>query len=87
MGKSCAMRALRIIRCRDSMMWYAGLVGQVVPLVREEADCYWSREPAGYINIVRRADAQPVEYICTNAQECICQSGHLRNCANGHLQK
>lgn len=54
-------RALRITSCRDPLMWYAGLVGQVVPLVREEADCYWSREPAGFVNIVRKEDAELIE--------------------------
>lgn len=80
-------RALRVTNCRDPHMWYAGLVGQVVPLVREEADCYWSREPAGYVNIVHKADAEPVEVNCTNGQKCICQSGLLRKCADDPLQK
>lgn len=80
-------RALMIISCSDPHMWYAGLVGQVVALVREEPDCYWSREPAGYVNIVRKADAELIEVNCTNGQKCICQSGLLRKCANDHLQK
>lgn len=54
------MRKLKIVHCSDPMMWYAGLVGQVVPLHREEASCYWGREPAGHVNIVRKADAQVV---------------------------
>ena len=41
-------------------MWYSGLVGQLVPLLREEHDIYLSREPAGYTNIVRKCDAKPV---------------------------
>ena len=80
-------RALRITSCSDPHMWYAGLVGQVVALVREEADCYWSREPAGFVNIVRKQDADLVEVNCTNGQKCICQSGLLRKCANDPLQK
>lgn len=51
------MRELKITGCKDSSMWYAGLVGQRVPLLREEGDVYLSREPAGYTNIVRKADA------------------------------
>lgn len=55
------MRALRIIKCSDSMLWYARLVGQVVELVREIDIGYYSREPAGYLNIVRRDDAEIIE--------------------------
>lgn len=80
-------RALLITSCSDPHMWYAGQVGQVVALVREEADCYWSREPAGFVNIVRKQDADLVEVNCTNDQKCICQRGLLRKCANDPLQK
>lgn len=52
--------ALRITGCTDPFMWYAGKVGEVVPFLREESDCYISREPAGYTNIVRKKDAQIV---------------------------
>jgi hypothetical protein len=41
-------------------MWYAGLVGELVPFLREEHDCYLSREPAGYVNIVKKSDAEVV---------------------------
>lgn len=54
------MRKLKLVGCSDPMMWYAGLVGQLVPLLREENDVYLSREPEGYTNIVRKADAQVV---------------------------
>lgn len=54
------MRKLRIIGCSDGLMWYAGLVGQLVPFLREEHDVYLSREPAGYTNIVSKADAEVV---------------------------
>lgn len=42
-------------------MWYAAKVGQIVPFVRETHDGYWSREDAGYINIVRKTDAEIIE--------------------------
>jgi hypothetical protein len=42
-------------------MWYSGLVGKLVPLIREEADLYMAREPAGYANIVWLGDAEIVE--------------------------
>jgi hypothetical protein len=51
---------LKINKCSDPSMWYAGLVGQSVELVKEDAEGYWSREPAGFINIVRREDAEVV---------------------------
>lgn len=46
-------------------MWYAGFVGQRVPLLRIEPDCYISREPAGFTNIVKHSDAEIV-----SAEEC-----------------
>ena len=56
------MRALRITRCADLLMWYAPLVGQVVPYLGEWPESgYKSREPAGYINVVRFADAEIIE--------------------------
>lgn len=54
------MRKLKITGCSDGHMWYAGLIGQVVPLLREESGDYFAREPAGYVNVVRKADARPV---------------------------
>lgn len=54
------MRNLKITGCSDGLMWYAGLVGELVPFLREEHDCYLSREPAGYVNIVKKCDAEVV---------------------------
>lgn len=45
-------------------MWYSKFVGQTVPYLGEWSDTpdvYKSREPAGYINIVKKSDAQIVE--------------------------
>jgi hypothetical protein len=55
------MRALKIIKCSDPLMWYQSKVGETVQLVREYVDCYMSREPAGYLNVVRLQDAEVVE--------------------------
>ena len=56
------MKALRITRCSDLLMWYAPLVGKVVPYLGEWPESgYKSLEPAGYINVVRFADAEIVE--------------------------
>ena len=42
-------------------MWYADLVGKEVPLLREIAEGYLSREPSGHTNIVKREDAEIIE--------------------------
>lgn len=58
------MKALKIIKCSDSMMWYRDKIGEVVTLAKHEhsdSDVYWSREPAGYLNIVKKQDAQVIE--------------------------
>lgn len=55
------MKKLLITKCSDSLMWYRDLVHQTVPFVREDKDCYISREPAGYINIVLKKDASIIE--------------------------
>jgi len=52
------MLLLKIVSCRDSLMWYSDLVGEFVPLIREEAGCYISKERAGYINIVHKYDCE-----------------------------
>lgn len=48
---------LLIIGCRDSLLWYSHLVGQLVPLMRDLGDEWMSREPSGHTNIVKRQDA------------------------------
>jgi len=42
-------------------MWYRGMEGCQVPLVRVEKDIFWSREPSGFLNIVHKDDAEIVE--------------------------
>lgn len=53
-----------ITGCKDHLMWYSRLVGCMYDLVRDlpEERCYLSREPAGYTNIVRHADAVLVPF-------------------------
>ena len=55
------MKMLLIKACSDELMWYRDKVGQYVPYVRVYEDCYMSREPAGYLNIVKLQDAEVVE--------------------------
>lgn len=54
------MKALKIIKCSDSLLWYAKLIGRTVEFIKEVDEGYLSREPAGYTNIVRREDAEVV---------------------------
>lgn len=56
-GGSIVVCTLLITGCADRLMWYAARVGERVPFVREEADCYLSREPAGFVNMVHKRDA------------------------------
>lgn len=55
------MRMLRIKGCRDSSMWYADKVGQLVGYVSAIPEGYLAREPAGFTNIVLQRDAEVVE--------------------------
>jgi hypothetical protein len=51
------MKVLLITGCSDCLMWYRDKVGQKVVFSREDKDYYWSKEPAGYTNIVHKKDA------------------------------
>mgnify|MGYP001814787034 CR=1 FL=1 len=53
-------RGLKITSCVDPSMWYANMIGDVVPFVRDEDDCYISKEPSGHTNIVHKQDAEIV---------------------------
>lgn len=55
-----AATELLITQCPDTQRWYADMVGQRVPLLREIDEGWLSREPAGYTNVVLRADARVV---------------------------
>tara|TARA_B110000858_G_scaffold73360_1_gene85273 strand:+ start:771 stop:947 length:177 start_codon:yes stop_codon:yes gene_type:complete len=55
------MKALLITSSGDGRVWYAGMVGKTVPLLAIERTEYMSREPHGYINFVKLADAQIIE--------------------------
>lgn len=58
--------ALLITGCDDSMLWYSNKIGDIVPFISADTDpkgpIYWSREPAGYRNIVFQKDAKIVQY-------------------------
>lgn len=53
---------LRITQCKDPLMWYYKLVGQEVPFLGVwPGEGYKSREPAGFVNIVKFSDAEMVD--------------------------
>lgn len=54
------MQMLRITQCHDPLMWYADLVGQIVPFCGKWREAYKSLEPAGYLNQVKFEDAEVV---------------------------
>lgn len=54
------MQMLRITQCRDPLMWYAELVGELVPYCGKWREAYKSLEPAGYLNRVEFDDAEIV---------------------------
>ena len=56
---------LKVNQCSDSLLWYNKKVGQLIPYLGEDEDrrgpIFWSREDAGYKNIVFQCDAEIVE--------------------------
>ena len=58
------MKKLLIKQCNDPMMWYANKIGKTVEFLGASGveGIYWSREDAGYKNIVKMEDAEIVEY-------------------------
>jgi hypothetical protein len=55
------MLAIKINSVRDGMYWYRGYEGKLVPYHRTAKECYLSREPAGYVNIVEFEDGEIIE--------------------------
>lgn len=60
-GAPVTCKQLLIEKCDDPMMWYANLVGKKVDYLGTwPSEGHKSREPAGYINIVKLGDARIV---------------------------
>lgn len=55
------MKALKIVDCSDSMLWYSDKIGHTCvylgPDVDSKGPIYWSRDSGGYKNIVFQKDA------------------------------
>ena len=59
------MKALKINQSKDPNMWYAMFIGMIVPYEGSDDEVFWSREVLGYLNIVKREDAEVVEVSLT----------------------
>ena len=53
---------IKITNCSDPFFWYARKIGEIKNVERESADCYWTREDAGYSNFVLKVDCEVVTY-------------------------
>ena len=57
-------KQLRIKSCQSTRLWYAGMVGQVVPMVKQDSNGYWATEHHEYgssPNIILFQDAEVIE--------------------------
>lgn len=61
-------RMLMITGCSNSSFWYAGKVGDVVRLLGLDGDEYITREPAGFVNIVKHCDAEVVNVVAAEPE-------------------
>jgi hypothetical protein len=61
LGMVDIMKMLRITGAKDGLVWYAPLIGELVPFCGRWPEAYKSLEPAGYLNRVEFADAELVE--------------------------
>lgn len=52
---------IKIIKCNDKLMWYSSMLGSTLYVVREDEDYFWCREPDGYLNIVKKEDAEVLD--------------------------
>lgn len=56
---------LRIVKSKDHLMWYAGLIGSLVPYCGQWPEAYKSLDTGGYLNRVEFDDAEIVELLAT----------------------
>ena len=60
---------LRITQCPDPMMWYAALVGKLVPFHGSwPGEGYKSTDCGGYTNVVRFSDAEVIDGVDSNVE-------------------
>lgn len=59
---------VKIVSCRDSLMWYSGKVGQIITIKNVDTDGLWAVDNGNHINIVRFEDVEwkdPSAPLCT----------------------
>ncbi len=52
---------IRVIKASNPSYWYADNVGDTFPILREVQEGYMTREPAGYLNIIYKQDAEVIK--------------------------
>lgn len=62
-------KMLMITGCSDNSFWYAGKVGAVVDYLGSDRGEYITREPSGFVNIIKFADAELVDVV-PSVPEC-----------------
>lgn len=55
------MQMLRITGCSNSSYWYADKIGAVVPFISLDGGEWVTREPSGYVNIIKVHEAELVD--------------------------
>ena len=61
--------AVKVVACSDPSLWYADLVGRVLPRRGWSGESgYKSNEPGGFTNFVRAGDGQPCEVTVSRQQ-------------------
>lgn len=74
------MQMLRITKAKDPLMWYADLIGDLVPYCGQWRDAYKSLEPAGFLNRVEFADAEIVTLHPDGRVEPSASTGYVEQC-------
>lgn len=67
-------KMLMITGCSDNSFWYAGKVGSVVDYLGSDRGEYITREPSGFVNIIKFPDAELV-YVTPSVPECAPPAG------------
>lgn len=62
-------KMLMITGCSNSSFWYAGKAGSVVDYLGLDRGEYITREPSGFVNIIKFADAELVDVV-PSVPEC-----------------
>lgn len=63
-------KQIKIIKASDDLFWYSNLIGQTLPVVREEYDRYWCREknPWQCLNFVLKTDCEEIRSISDESE-------------------